>query len=467
MGLAHSPRVVTNNLLLNLDFRNPKRFTGSFGTNLVQDPTYNASTWGIFFTTLTAGIDSPDGSNTAVRMTPVVRSGTYTLTSNVATITITGHGLSGGNHYFDFTSGTGVDNFYNVTVVNANTFTIPVTASNGSGNVTLYVRTGLRINHNSVTPNGTDSYTISFWVRKVSGTTLISGQQFLCDWHDGAQKTYTNELIDGRWVYVTHTLVPTATAKTFVDILSDTFTDYVLDFWGLKVENQNSNNTPLPLKDNVGGYVFDVYRPQYSILSDSDITFERTTAPASKWGGTAFTTGTESLTSANFLYNDHTWEVWFKINDRTPEGTANEGFSGLANYRGYHSGFHYTSTTMSYFIWNGITTTGTPCTWTIGTSGTQIIQGQWYQIVVTRSGNSFTPYLNGVQTATAGSFAPAVGTGTTNVIHIGAVGNLAAGAGSFVYYARNTIANMKMYNRALSAAEVSQNFNALRGRYGI
>ena len=29
------------------------------------------------------------------------------------------------------------------------------------------------------------------------------------------------------------------------------------------------------------------------------------------------------------------------------------------------------------------------------------------------------------------------------------------------------ISNIKMYNRGLSAAEVSQNFNALRGRYGI
>jgi hypothetical protein len=34
-------------------------------------------------------------------------------------------------------------------------------------------------------------------------------------------------------------------------------------------------------------------------------------------------------------------------------------------------------------------------------------------------------------------------------------------------YYRGNISNFKIYNRALTAAEVQQNFNALRGRFGI
>ena len=34
-------------------------------------------------------------------------------------------------------------------------------------------------------------------------------------------------------------------------------------------------------------------------------------------------------------------------------------------------------------------------------------------------------------------------------------------------YFDGKISNVKMYNKTLTASEVAQNFNALRGRYGI
>ena len=39
-------------------------------------------------------------------------------------------------------------------------------------------------------------------------------------------------------------------------------------------------------------------------------------------------------------------------------------------------------------------------------------------------------------------------------------------AGAYPYF-NGSIANVNYYNRALSAAEVLQNYNALRGRYGL
>ena len=123
---------------------------------------------------------------------------------------------------------------------------------------------------------------------------------------------------------------------------------------------------------------------------------------------------------------------------------------------------------MSYVVWNGISTGPTCASWTVGTSGAQINQGSWYQIVVTRSSNLFTPYINGAPLGTSTTtVTSSAGIGTGNTVWLGKSQNLAAGAGSYLGYARNSVSNMKMYNRALSASEISQNFNALRGRFGI
>lgn len=471
MGLNHSPSIVTNSLLLNLDLKNLKKFGTTLGTNLIQDQNYNASTWGTYPTFKQTGIDAPDGSKNAVRMTSITRTCTYTLTSNVVTVTMPNHGLSSGwSHNFVFTSGTGVTGAYSITVVDVNTFTFTVTAANGSGNVTVYARTGIRVNFTAFTPNGTDTYTVSFWARLIRST-FLNAESAGCDLNDSTPSlNYTSLLVQNQWVQIVASGVATATAKSFFDILSDTFGDIVIDFWGLKLENQTANNTFTPLKDTVSGYTFSLIRPQYAALTDSTVTFTRT-ASAPKHGGLAYTTGTGSLTSGSFLYNDHTWEVWFRIDDVNPGGygDATEARSCLLEYRGYHAGFEYNATNLFYSIWDSSgPTIKTCCSWTLGASGSQINQGSWYQLVVTRSGNIFTPYVNGVGLGTGSTqtFTSAY-SGTSNDLHIGATANVAAGASSYVYYGKNTIANMKMYNRALSAAEVSQNFNALRGRFGL
>lgn len=80
----------------------------------------------------------------------------------------------------------------------------------------------------------------------------------------------------------------------------------------------------------------------------------------------------------------------------------------------------------------------------------------WSHLVATYDGANIKMYRNGVfqnSTASSGSISNA----TTN---------LTIGRRDINYFNGN-IPVVKIYNRALSAAEVSQNFNALRGRYGI
>ncbi|MFM7065348.1 MAG: LamG-like jellyroll fold domain-containing protein [Gammaproteobacteria bacterium] len=82
----------------------------------------------------------------------------------------------------------------------------------------------------------------------------------------------------------------------------------------------------------------------------------------------------------------------------------------------------------------------------------------WHNFVITHTGGTAIMYKNGSQ------------------IHSGACTQPSSSSTNFVLGNRLTlldrtfagsIPSFKAYNRALTAAEVTQNFNALRGRYGI
>jgi hypothetical protein len=468
MSLHHSPRSVTANLLLNLDFKNPKVFD-SVGTNLVTHPNYNPATWTNTFSGIKqTNIDAPDGTKTAVRLSGIVRTGTYTVTSNIATITIPNHELSGGSHFFDFTSGTAPDGFYVVSVVDTNTITIPITTSNTSGNVRAQYRSGQRINLTPFTPNGTDRYTLSFWARLISLGDYGTG--FNADLADGSPTdNFVSQLVLNNWTQVVVSGVPTNTSKSFLDLISDFTSNFIIDLWGVKLENQTTDTSFTTVKSNIDSPTFNLHRPEFARQSIDDVTFTRTSS-APKWGGRLAVTATGALTSTNFLYNDHTWEVWFKINDVTPGdyGDSAEQFSTLALYAGFHAGYFYTATSLRYSMWDQTGSTNvTACSWTVGTSGANINQGQWYQIAVTRLGNVFTPYINGIPLGVGSDRSYTAFSNVSNSLCLGAAFKNLPGGGSFNYYAKNTISNMKMYNRALTAQEIQQNFNALRGRYGL
>jgi hypothetical protein len=70
----------------------------------------------------------------------LAQTGTYNIpNSTTCTVTITNHGLSNGDRvWLNFTSGTGPDNVYEVTVTGTNTFTVTTASLNTSGNVSMY-----------------------------------------------------------------------------------------------------------------------------------------------------------------------------------------------------------------------------------------------------------------------------------------------------------------------------------------
>ena len=84
---------------------------------------------------------------------------------------------------------------------------------------------------------------------------------------------------------------------------------------------------------------------------------------------------------------------------------------------------------------------------------------KWDNLSVTKQGNTYNFYKNGELINSITSSLP-VYDGTATTLYIGREGNF------FSMY-NGKMSSIKIYNRALTASEVQQNFNALRGRYGI
>jgi hypothetical protein len=88
-------------------------------------------------------------------------------------------------------------------------------------------------------------------------------------------------------------------------------------------------------------------------------------------------------------------------------------------------------------------------------SGNGVSDGNWKQLVVTTVGTTGRIYINGNLVAS-----PTVGTmqGTPNQFVI---------SGSTIRFLNGNVASVILYNRDLSAAEVLQNYNATKSRFGL
>ena len=81
----------------------------------------------------------------------------------------------------------------------------------------------------------------------------------------------------------------------------------------------------------------------------------------------------------------------------------------------------------------------------------------WHCVSFVRSGSNVIIYVNGNQSSSSNSHINP--TSSSDNFHLCSY--------NFGIYSNFRISQFSAYNRALSAAEVSQNYNALRGRFGI
>lgn len=88
--------------------------------------------------------------------------------------------------------------------------------------------------------------------------------------------------------------------------------------------------------------------------------------------------------------------------------------------------------------------------------GGAVVANTWYNGAITFNGSTLLVYLNGVQVNIG---TPTLNTGTGNLILGRFVTN--------VFPLTGNIAQFSLYNRALSAQEVLQNYNATKTRFGL
>jgi hypothetical protein len=108
-------------------------------------------------------------------------------------------------------------------------------------------------------------------------------------------------------------------------------------------------------------------------------------------------------------------------------------------------------------LWISTNTLRTRLNGTLLQSSSILSGNSWFNVTYTWDGTTVYIYLNGVQQIT-GSNTSTTLSGQTDFSY-------GSQDGSFPY--NGNISQTQIYNRSLSQTEVTQNFNALRGRYGI
>ena len=153
------------------------------------------------------------------------------------------------------------------------------------------------------------------------------------------------------------------------------------------------------------------------------------------------------------IRNQITIECLFYLNTFTAGGPVTDGVTLIIKSYSYYMTISSSGKIDTYFYGIGISN--------YVSSNSSVNLNQWTHAVVTFNGSTINWYINGVI--------------DKSLSQIGTIipqrnGDLCIGRELFENYGRGMsgrISNTKLYNRALSTQEVQQNFNALRGRYGI
>jgi hypothetical protein len=146
-----------------------------------------------------------------------------------------------------------------------------------------------------------------------------------------------------------------------------------------------------------------------------------------------------------------TVEVWVKTNATSQNGFWFEKGTVNTQYSLFQAG--------SVILWRQRLTSGT-ITNLSTTTANFINTSNWYQVVGTYTSGTRRLYINGIQVNSDTQS----GTIATNPrgMSIGVYGGFNGARG---YYYNGNLSLCRIYNRALSAAEIQQNYNALKSRY--
>jgi len=303
-------------------------------------------------------------------------------------------------------------------------------------------------------------YTFSMYVR-ASSQGAIGGRMSMSFYFSGTGTGtggYYSPTLTTNWQRWTVNFTATATSGVlYTYIFNDTGTlPLTVDVAEIQVEQKAyaTEFTPTSRSANTvagGGGLLDMSGNNYNIdLNGANVLFDSGGYYFN--GNTAgpYITPVSNSTLDSLSNNTHTYEVWFKLLG-TPAGLYDGYFFGRS---GYHEGFTHlkSSSNVIYAI-----------TWyfdnTNAALGATLSLNTWYHGVYVANVEASTRqlYINGslVDSNTLTKQLRQY----TSAYYIGAA--------SIDYASNSIVSTARAYNRALTAAEVLQNFNATRKTYGI
>lgn len=416
MALSHNPKIVTDGLALYLDAANSKSYNGA--ENLM-DASENLQIWGASNCTYLANVTTaPDGTKTA--------------TAVMAT-------AADVNHY----------------IIRAAAGT---TVSNTIYTFSIYVKKkGTLFSNLMFQPlfkDGTYSYIANWNLTAKTATTVGTGI------------TSSIEELDDGWFRVTSTFNSTTGANpiqpliyigNYGNILGDGTSGFYM--WGAQLElgSYATKYTKTTTAAIVRSTTWN------DLINNNTVNITGSTYSINQLGNITMDNGDESLSFNNsdslysaFYNNSFTLITWIKSKNitypqsRHPLWIENNGPS--ASIKGLSMGEGASGTGMTFEISDGTTY----ITQTINHTVTE--NTTYCRAIVFNKGSTLDYYVNG---AFIGSVI--VSTITGSIYSSGGMlfGNVAGWR--FI----GEIYSFLLYNRALNSSEVKQNFNALRGRYGV
>jgi len=169
-----------------------------------------------------------------------------------------------------------------------------------------------------------------------------------------------------------------------------------------------------------------INNPAYSTSVGGNLAFDGTNQYVSSTGASIGTA--------------HSFELWLR--NQTTSTSTWIGYSPDTSTR-Y---FEYNASTVSFTLNNS----------TVTIPNIPVQQNQWHHAVFTKDGSNYTLYINGISVVNGTQLAWSV---------LGIAFDQISRAGST--YAQGALSSMKIYERALSIEEVTQNYNAHKARFGL
>lgn len=311
-----------------------------------------------------------------------------------------------------------------------------------------------------------DEVYVSYWAR-----TNNPGIAFNYQRYQGPSQPYysRSDTLTADWQYISHTWTannpPASNPYSFISYWFPPASTgpYWVDMADVQVElNTQSGSTPFTLSSRSSTQALLDWTDNNTLTANS-LTYNN--------DRTFSFNGTSNYISVGDLgnFSNITIDHWFKFDTvQNYRNTLDCNFStGGANTGNIGPRFEVNSSGAATWIFSGNDSNNSVYTnYSNLNSGLQ--PNTWYHSVfVWGSSSSYQIYLNGVPSALSPNQI-----GLNNGAWLGRVSDLSIGRG-FVLDSAATrsmdgnVGSVKIYNRALTAAEVAQNFQAQRGRYGV